>query len=71
YFYTLSFHNATRLHIRYAKGPVRAAMTGAIMDTIKTGASSIKDFFINVKSGMFFIKNMQQERSQVTGLVYV
>lgn len=57
--------------IRHAKGPVRVAMTGAMMDTIKTGVSSIKDFFIKVKSGLFFIKNMQQEGSTVAVLVYV
>lgn len=57
--------------IRHAKGPVRVAMTGAMMDTIKTGAASIIDFFIKVKSGLFFIKNMQQEGSMVAVLVYV
>ena len=54
--------------IRYAKGPARMAMTGVIMDTIKTRVSSVIDFFIKVKSGLFFIKNMQQKGSTVTVL---
>lgn len=51
--------------IRYAKGPARMAMTGAIMDMIKTMVSSVIDFFIKVKSGLSFIKNMQQEGAMV------
>jgi|GEM_PF-6981319 len=38
---------------------------------IKTGVSSVIDFYIKVKSGLFFIKNMQGEGSTVTVLVYV
>ena len=41
------------------------AMTGAIMDMIKTRVSPVIDFFIKVKSGLSFIKNMQQEGATV------
>ena len=51
--------------VRYAKGPARMAMTGAIMDMIKTRVSPVIDFFIKVKSGLSFIKNMQQEGATV------
>ena len=42
--------------IRYAKGPHRMAMTGTMVDMIKTRASSLLDFFLIVKSELFPIK---------------